>query len=81
METRFVGNARFRLLADIPNPGTKDRKTEVSYTYSMPYPIYFPLEARSIKTVDIEIVDENREIFFEWGITQFLVHVCRKRET
>ena len=76
LETRFVGNNQYRLLTTIPEPGSKMRAGKMSYNHRPPYPIYFPMESRIHRKIDIEIKDDNdKPIYFEWGVTQFLVHV------
>lgn len=76
LETCFVGNNQYRLLTTIPEPSLKSREGKMSYTYRPPYPIYFPMESRIHRSVHIEIKDDNdKPIYFEWGVTSFLLHV------
>ena len=81
LETRFVGNNQYRLLTTIPEPGPRIRTGKTSFTYRPPYPIYFPMESRIHKQINIEIKDDNdKAIYFEWGVTQFLVHIRTVRD-
>ena len=81
LETRFVGNNQYRLLTTIPEPSLKSREGKMSYGHRPPYPIYFPLESRIHKFINIEIKDDNdKPIYFEWGVTSFLVHIRTARD-
>ena len=76
LETRFVGNNQYRLLTTIPEPSLKSRDGAISYSHRPPYPIYFPMESRIHKSIDVEIKDDqDKPIYFEWGVTSFLVHI------
>ena len=76
LETRFVGNKQYRLLGAIPNPGKRDQENSFSYDYTVNPPIYLPLEQRSHRQIDIMIKDDqDRPIFFEWGVTSILIHL------
>ena len=81
LENRFVGNNQYRLLTTIPEPSLKSREGKMSYGHRPPYPIYFPLEPRIHKFINIEIKDDNdKPIYFEWGVTSFLVHIRTARD-
>ena len=81
LEARFVGNKQYRLLAAIPNPGKKDQQHSFSYNYTMNPPIYLPVEKRKHKNIEITVRDDqDRPIFFEWGVTSILVHLRKRYE-